>query len=495
MADGGQLPEAIPPDIYYKCHPKQVNSTVICIICESVFHKCDFNKKENVHYVTKVLVICDEHRDLQLTTKKNNNDPRLILTALKQQIHNHNQEIITLKEKNKQLYTELNKLKTAKTENMDLDTTLHTNDAKLESLDNESIIIENNLLKELNTTLKDKNKLLEELLQKEKATPKISQHTYANVTAHTLNKNFTQTKNIPKIIVKRKNKDDKSPMKDKVLHYLIKDKTIQTKSINIKNNDEIIINCMTAESVKAAERYLESKLNKLYKVEKEQMKKPVIKIVGIENVTQMDISELENDINSRNFSKNEHKGKILHMSSSKDTNKTTAIMELTAELHKQVKENRDRLFVGYQNCKIYDVINAKPCYNCGRFGHNGSKCRNDPVCLICAEEHSTSACNKKNNICCTNCKYVNEKYGKKIKTDHMPYDSEKCEVLRNKINKEINSTEYNIKPSIQRYVGKAEIFSTKRKQATTLPMVSKQVHRWSSSLSLASSVNSPRSTD
>ena len=46
MASGGLPPEAIPPDIYFKCHPNKKNSTVVCILRESVFHKSDFNKKK-----------------------------------------------------------------------------------------------------------------------------------------------------------------------------------------------------------------------------------------------------------------------------------------------------------------------------------------------------------------------------------------------------------------------------------------------------------------
>ena len=38
-------------------------------------------------------------------------------------------------------------------------------------------------------------------------------------------------------------------MKEKVLQYLAKDKTVQTKEISInKNNDQITINCMNIES-------------------------------------------------------------------------------------------------------------------------------------------------------------------------------------------------------------------------------------------------------
>ena len=42
MAENGLLPEAVPPDINYRCHPNKVNSMVICILCNNVYHKSDF---------------------------------------------------------------------------------------------------------------------------------------------------------------------------------------------------------------------------------------------------------------------------------------------------------------------------------------------------------------------------------------------------------------------------------------------------------------------
>ncbi|KAL3277282.1 hypothetical protein HHI36_012632 [Cryptolaemus montrouzieri] len=61
-------PDEIPPDIPFKCHPNQTFSIVICIICENLYHKSDFNRRKGVRYITDSLVICDEHK--QLPTKE-----------------------------------------------------------------------------------------------------------------------------------------------------------------------------------------------------------------------------------------------------------------------------------------------------------------------------------------------------------------------------------------------------------------------------------------
>ena len=62
------------PNINCRCQPNIVNSTVICILCNNVYHKSDFfrilEKKTNIaRYVTNVLVVCDEH-DFDVTSNK-----------------------------------------------------------------------------------------------------------------------------------------------------------------------------------------------------------------------------------------------------------------------------------------------------------------------------------------------------------------------------------------------------------------------------------------
>ena len=99
MAQVGLPPEAIPPDINFKCHPKQINTTVFCILCDSVFHKSDFNRKKGVNYVTSVQVICDDHTDITPIS----DDPRVLHINLNKALKNKDQE-------NKLLTTKFNKL-------------------------------------------------------------------------------------------------------------------------------------------------------------------------------------------------------------------------------------------------------------------------------------------------------------------------------------------------------------------------------------------------
>ena len=161
----------------------------------------------------------------------------------------------------------------------------------------------------------------------------------------------------------------------------------------------------------------------------EELNNPKIKIVGIDNYSNMDQEEIENDINARNFNMFTNKGKVLHMYNS-NNRLSTVLMEVPADIYKHVRENKNKVFVGHQNCKVYDYI--KPCLSCCRFGH-GKNCRNDPSCLKCSGQHLYKDCDSDIKKC-SNCIYSNNTYKTKYNVDHIPSDTS-CEILKNKIKK------------------------------------------------------------
>ena len=86
----------------------------------------------------------------------------------------------------------------------------------------------------------------------------------------------------------------------------------------------------------------------------------------------MDDKELENDINTRNFSEFSKKCKILHLYTNKKTKLQTVILNAPANIYKYIRENKKRIFVGFQNCRVFDIIDSTPCSSCGRFWHSGT---------------------------------------------------------------------------------------------------------------------------
>ena len=103
-----------------------------------------------------------------------------------------------------------------------------------------------------------------------------------------------------------------------------------------------------------------------------------------------DNNKIKLDINERNFSNIEDKCKVLHVYKNERINRKCAIIEVTYNIYKYIKDNESRLFVGHQSCRVYDIISTAPCNKCLRFGHNCKKCENSATCNTCAEAHVTS---------------------------------------------------------------------------------------------------------
>lgn len=55
------------------------------------------------------------------------------------------------------------------------------------------------------------------------------------------------------------------------------------------------------------------------------------------------------------------------------------------------------------------------------------------------------------------CLYANKNCNQNYKTDHLPTDSQECSILKKKINKYIDMTEYSIKPFYQRYFNEVDL--------------------------------------
>lgn len=94
------------------------------------------------------------------------------------------------------------------------------------------------------------------------------------------------------------------------------------------------------------------------------------------------------------------------------------VIEVSLEIYKHIRENSNRIFISYQNCKVYDRINFRSCYKCGRFGHSAARCRNDTVCLRCSGKHETHGC-MSGVVKCSNSICINDKYNARFNINHM----------------------------------------------------------------------------
>ena len=104
---------------------------------------------------------------------------------------------------------------------------------------------------------------------------------------------------IPKLIVKKNNKDEKLNIKNYITEMIAKDTNIHAKGIIVKSENEVIISCVDENSVNITEELLNENSSEHCMIEKEQMLNPKIKVVGIDKTFNMNLTEIEQDIHER----------------------------------------------------------------------------------------------------------------------------------------------------------------------------------------------------
>lgn len=432
-------PPLKPPDKFFKCHANEKADIVLCLLCESVYHSEDFSLLNNTKYLSDILVICPEHTDLNLTTNSKINldgATRKVIANIK----------ITEKENaEKAVYTQINKyLHSDQKKNRNTTT---TNDP-----DNELLRAENFLLKQINKHLEDKYFLLNEKVNT--MTNEQTTKTFAQVISTT----ETEHKKTPTVIIKRKDKVNKTfNTFDSVTKLIANTNVIQVKKLKQLSNGDISIKSMDEKSALELEKLVAEKLENQCEVHKDVIKHPRVKVVDIDNCLKLDESDIVKDINERNFSNYNSKCQLIHTFKNRKNNKISMILEVTSELYTHIRNNKDRLFVGYQNCRVYDEINIKPCFNCGRYGHSTKNCKNETVCVRCSGNHHLNQCKEELTIKCPNCVYANKKFGAKKDIYHLITDTQNCDILKTKVKKSIDYIDYPITPNVPAYLGKVEI--------------------------------------
>lgn len=131
--------------------------------------------------------------------------------------------------------------------------------------------------------------------------------------------------------------------------------------------------------------------------------------------------------------------KIAFKTGAKDKNSNNVIIEVTKEV-RDIIIKKDRLYVGWNCCKVQDYLAVTRCYKCQGFGHTSKYCRSTTdICGHCSEgNHSYKECkNTAKPATCANCK----KAGKN--SDHC-VTSKDCPAYTSALNQLILRTDYGV---------------------------------------------------
>lgn len=447
MAGRGGVPPDLSGEKYYIGDKRRKVSTVICVICENVYHESYFEKLRDAKRISKVLGLCPEHSELDITSK----DTEHVLSIPARKIIAQ----VKLVEKEKAQEEILNNVSLHVSQhNMDKNhMTIVGNDEDDYTVMKSEIL----LLRQLVNEIQDKNKILKELIEEKNLTIaelKLKQKHIGGIPtyAQAANKNNeVQINHIPTVIVTPKTNRDKAKTSKTVRNSLLNDIIVPIKKVQEQQDGSVKIKCACKGDVLKLEELLTDKIGREFTVKHEELLNPRLKIVGIEN--RMKIEELEADINERNFNDTNYFCNVEHIFTNIKTNTFSAIINVPGDTYDYIRANNYKIYVGHQCLRSFDDLNIMPCYKCGRVGHNGSKCLNEAVCLRCAGKHLTKDCDGKNPNKCTNCCFGKDKYKDDRDVNHIATDTEKCNYLKFLIKKKINNTDYPIKPQIQKFFG------------------------------------------
>ncbi|KAI2804023.1 hypothetical protein BLOT_008164 [Blomia tropicalis] len=176
-----------------------------------------------------------------------------------------------------------------------------------------------------------------------------------------------------------------------------------------------------------------SDCNQQLEVNSPKMKNPTFSmwLQGVEH----DKADLEEDIIARNDfpDKDPNSIKIVHTSQTGNGN-TIAILETSPKNYRMIKDDGNKLYIGFARVNLRERSPLTQCNNCQRFWHTAKKCRfmidniKSTRCVRCGENH-LGPCQA--SLSCSNCKDYNAhatKRGAKLHDSSHAANDENCPI-------------------------------------------------------------------
>lgn len=193
---------------------------------------------------------------------------------------------------------------------------------------------------------------------------------------------------VPNIVVKPKKTQSSVTTKIEI------QKKINPAEINVgisqlkeTQNGSIVIKCNKMGDVDNLITSINKNLCDNY-VYKQELKKPNIKIIGINE--EYSKEQLERMIQQQNDISDEQIT-VKYIGQNRRNNTFTAFLDVSAATFSKFTKT-GKVLIGWQRCWCYEELGLNRCMKCKRYRHNANKCNNGQVCGHCGGEHKDEDC-------------------------------------------------------------------------------------------------------
>lgn len=231
-----------------------------------------------------------------------------------------------------------------------------------------------------------------------------------------------KNKSQPAVIIRPKNQSQsnlqtKAEIKNKINPA---DVDIQLSKVKNIKNGGILIGCRNKDDNEKLKKIAVDRLSDQYEIKEFQGLNPRVRVVGITDKYEEDeLLEYIKKLNADLFALNTVCKLVKLIPTKKNKNVFQAILQLDHKTYDRVIK-AGNLFVGYDNCAVFDAIEISRCFTCNEFHHLSRSCQKPISCPRCGQNHEIKSC-KSDILCCSNCLKL-----KDVSTDHAVWDVNKC---------------------------------------------------------------------
>ncbi|XP_058465695.1 uncharacterized protein LOC131439098 [Malaya genurostris] len=221
--------------------------------------------------------------------------------------------------------------------------------------------------------------------------------------------------------------------------------TFSVKEVQYRNTGEVSVRCDSNERALKLIDSAKTLLHENYDIELLRPLRPRLKIVGItDELSEEEIVEkikLQNNLPETSYLK------VIRVLNKQTRNNSglTVIAETDALSFYQLTKLQ-RINIGWERCKVFEVVDVMRCYKCSEYGHKAATCVKQLCCPKCAEAHEANEC-VSDIAKCINCHNQNENLNalntEKLDISHHSWSSQ-CPLYKKRLEKAKLRIDYTI---------------------------------------------------